>query len=94
MRLTIIPSDNMVYVDGEPLQVSGLPELYPTTHAVQWYGNGGEVEFIQVFGEPATPNQIITDISAYQSAIDLWNTEKAAKIAAQAAIDAAIQQQV
>ena len=38
MRLTIIRSDNMVYVDGEPLTVD-CSSLDPSIHAIQWNVN-------------------------------------------------------
>lgn len=71
MRVTIIPADKVVIVDGEarsPLEF----ELDQTIHAVQWYGAEGEVEFISDFGGGKPSNQKITDLSAFQSALDAW----------------------
>lgn len=54
MRLTIIPSDNFVSVDGDgshqplDLSVCGIP---PEVHALQWYENRGWIEF----DDPADP---------------------------------------
>ena len=45
MKLTIIPSDGAVYVDG--LCISGLDFPYPkNVHAVQWDGEKGWIEFM------------------------------------------------
>lgn len=71
MRLTIIPADRSVAIDGEhrsPLEFT----IDPTIHAVQWYGDRGEVEFVST-PEGKPPNQTITSISQFQSAIDAFN---------------------
>lgn len=75
MRLTIVADDNAVGVDGEFLSPLDLAQLDPNIHAVQWYGEYGEVEFRTRFenGKPFTPqNEYITDISPYQFALDAW----------------------
>lgn len=71
MRLTIIPADKFVSINGigkSPLDFY----IDSSIHAVQWYGNDGEIEFItDKNGKP--PNQHITDISQFQNIIDIWN---------------------
>jgi hypothetical protein len=84
MRLTIVADDGAVGVGGEFISGLDLSALDPTVHAVQWYGEYGEVEFKTVFqgGRPAHPeNQYITDVSPYQFAVNAWRTVKDAQIA-------------
>lgn len=68
MRVTIVPSDGVVGIDGVFRQVAGLAAMLPDVHAVQWNGGGGEVEFID-----GSPNEFINTLAAFQSAIDAWN---------------------
>lgn len=79
MKLTIIADDKAVGVDGVFFESLDLSQLDPSVHAVQWYGEYGEVEYKTVFAggvisKPA--NQIITDVTPYQFAIDAWNAVK------------------
>lgn len=46
MRLTIIPNDNMVIIDGVGAIVD-LSHLPATVHAIQWDGSAGEVEYVK-----------------------------------------------
>jgi hypothetical protein len=93
MRLTIITEDQCVGIEGEYISPINLDLLDPTIHAVQWYGEYGEVEYKTrfengVFFKPL--NTLITDISPYQFAINAWNVaDTAAKVAAQEAAEAA-----
>jgi hypothetical protein len=85
MRLTIIADDKRVGVDGLFFESVELPQLDPTIHAVQWYGGHGEVEYKTrfengVFVKPA--NVLITDVTPFQFAVDVWS---AAKLAAEEA---------
>ena len=80
MRLTIIPSDKVVIKDGKALH--GLNFTLAGIRAVQWYGNKGEVEYLD-----GSPNEIIDDLSPYQSIIDIYDAEIARLEAA--AIEAA-----
>lgn len=57
MRLTIIPSDAIVYVDGitySPLDMSAVPE---NVHALQWFDASGVIEY-----NDGTPNENITTL--------------------------------
>lgn len=87
MRFTIIKDDNAAYVGGVAFFVdcSALPSEF---HALQWYDTYGEVEFKTIEGVRAQ-NEIITDISPYQSFIDSCNVKKSAFDAAVAAAVAA-----
>lgn len=69
MRLTIIPSDQAVYVDTVckmPIDLSscGIPS---NIHALQWYSTRGWIEFSDD-GNPFTPkppNQEITELPSW-----------------------------
>ena len=75
MLLTIIKDDNMVYIDkvGVNVDCSDLPNNF---HALQWDGSSGHVEYVG----HVDPNNVITDISAYQVYIDRWNVARAKQI--------------
>lgn len=80
MRLVIVADDKSVGVDGEFIYPLEMPQLDVSIHAVQWYGEYGEIEFKTVFANGALTkpqNQIITDITPFQFAVDAWNTAKA-----------------
>ena len=44
MRVTIIPSDGFVSIDGVNFHNLDLSNIDPTVHAVQWYETYGEIE--------------------------------------------------
>jgi hypothetical protein len=69
MKLTIIPNDGVVGVDGVFRTVS-MAGIDPTIHAVQFDDSkgGGEVESILLGVTP----QKITDRSAFQPFVDRW----------------------
>ena len=73
MRITIIPSDKTIGIDGDFLlsiqqDMSWVPE---NIHAVQWYDTWGEVEYTD-----DSPNERIEDIGLYEQAIIDFNNEK------------------
>jgi len=82
MNVTVIKEDNVVVIDGEALNFDF--QLDSNIWAIQWNGTNGHVEF-----KDNTPNEDITDFSAYQFLVDVYNTEKNRVTAeeAQAAID-------
>lgn len=69
MRVTIIPSDGMVGIDGEFRAVAGLVQMYPGVRAIQWGEmiDCGHVEFTD-----GSPNEQITDTMMIQQAISAW----------------------
>jgi hypothetical protein len=88
MRLTIIADDKRVGVDELFFEPVELPQLDPTIHAVQWYGEYGEVEYKTRFENGALvkpANVLITDITPFQFAVGAWNAAKLAEEQAQAA---------
>ncbi|WP_162136661.1 hypothetical protein [Bradyrhizobium elkanii] len=79
MRVSIITSDNKVFVGGEAMDVDCSALATDGLHALQWYGEFGELEFAQEFdGErwQLKPNKMITDLSPYQSYVDQWQAAK------------------
>ena len=91
MKLVIVADDKRVCVDGECFDELNFSSLDSSIHAIQWNGEWGEIEYKSVFqdGQITKPqNQIITDVTPYQWAVDAWNVEKAADQAALAAAEA------
>jgi hypothetical protein len=92
MRLTIVPEDGVIGIDGEfLLKVQQDLNWIPVdVHAVQWYDTWGEVEF-----KDTSPNERIEELGIYQQAVVDFNNEKqriqdekiAAELAAEAARD-------
>jgi hypothetical protein len=81
MKLTIIPSDNAVYVDGVmkayaplPLNLSqcGIPA---DVHALQWKDAAGWIEFNDNPDGTKPQNEPITELPAWANAcIDAYNS--------------------
>lgn len=91
MRLTIIPSDNTVYVDGVAYTVdcSGL-----NFHALQWADDAGEVEYAPTRcdhcgARSKKGNEFVRDFTPYQPYVDAWRAAKKADDEAKAAADQA-----
>lgn len=73
MRVTIVPADNIVTIDGNGINGVDLSFIDPTIHAVQWYGTTGSVEYKDVTLVniiKSTHQEEITDIAPFQMAID------------------------
>ena len=82
MKLVIVADDARVVIDAIAYDDLDMSQLDPAIHAVQWYGEYGEVEYKTVFanGEiTKAQNQIITSIDSYQWAIDAWNVASASE---------------
>lgn len=78
MRLTIIPSDGFVSVDGYGFNGLDLSFMDASIHAVQWYETEGEVEKKDSRGR-VVENEVITSIEQFQSVLDLWQSTKTQK---------------
>jgi hypothetical protein len=92
MKLTIVADDGAVGINEEYFFQLDLSQLDPTIHALQWYGEYGEIEFKTLFSNGAftkPQNQLITDITPFQFVIDAWNVMKAQTVAAAEAAAAA-----
>jgi hypothetical protein len=88
MRVTILPDDNSVSVDGEGYGGLDLSFMDADVHAVQWYDTHGEVERKDPVTKKMTGNEEITSLDQFQQAITAWQAEKdkvAAEVAAAAA---------
>ena len=83
MRVTIIPDDGFVSVDGEGFLDIDLSSMPANIHAVQWYHTEGEVEYRDARGR-ATHNEAITELTPYQPVLELWRRAKDAALAAAA----------
>lgn len=75
MRITIIPSDGFVSVDGYGISALDLTFMDQDIHAVQWYGQDGEIERKDTRGRIVS-NEEITDFAPYQRAVDVWQIAK------------------
>jgi hypothetical protein len=99
MRLTIVPADGAVYLDGVvymdlDLSTCNIPS---DVHALQWYDTYGELEFNRSFvnGQIVHPaNEMLTELPAWaNTAKTVWDeakaNEEAAILAAQQAAEEA-----
>lgn len=71
MRFTFIPADRIVIVDGVARH---LPDITAPDgiHAVQWYGEAGEVEFSTTAKGEKPPNERITSVADWRYALEAW----------------------
>jgi hypothetical protein len=89
MRVTIIPTDGFVSVDGAGYGDLDLSSIDPSVHAVQWWGEAGEVEVKNPSTGKMVENRGITSLDDFQVALDAWQAAKQAEEAALAAAAAA-----
>ena len=93
MRLTIIPEDGAVYVDGVSYSHLDLSFIPSDIHALQWYDTYGELEFKRSFidGQIVRPaNEILTELPAWaNTAKTVWDAAKVAEAEAQLAAEQA-----
>ena len=81
MRLTIIPSEDKISINGEPIvgcDVSWIPEFVgditgvsQKVHAVQWYDDHGEIELVN-----RDSNIPITELGVFEQAITKYEERK------------------
>lgn len=73
MRLTIIPSDKAIGIDGEFFLNIGedLSWIPSNVHALQWYDTWGELEF-----NDGSPNEKIEELGIYEQAVQTVENEK------------------
>lgn len=73
MRLTIIPSDKLIAIDGLSFMGVSLPLIPDTIHALQWYQDHGEIEY----KDTSCPNQTITSLPSWATeCISIWEEIK------------------
>lgn len=73
MRLTIIPFDNLIGIDGIFLSCNqeDIQWIPSNVHAVQWYDTWGEIEYVD-----DNPNERIEELGIFGQAITTYrNTE-------------------
>jgi hypothetical protein len=79
MKLTIIPIDKAVYIDGVchmNLFWEGTPEI---VHALQWQDTEGWIEYKDINGK--VPNEPITVLPVWaNNAIESWTTANTSNI--------------
>lgn len=91
MKLTIIPADKTVTIDGVGFGNINLSWIDLDIHAVQWYDTYGDVEIKIPETGHVIANRKISSLAPFQAAIDAWfvaKTEYEAAIAAAAAFTA------
>lgn len=72
MRVTIVRDEGKVVVDGVSISGLDLSFMDETIHVVQWYNNRGEVELYSGVDGIRPVNQVITELGAFQPALDAW----------------------
>jgi hypothetical protein len=75
MRITVIPQDGVVSIDGESYAGIDLSNLDSTVHAIQWHDTEGEVEIKDARGR-MVENREITSFDEFASVIPLWEAAK------------------
>ena len=87
MKVSIIPSDKTIIVDGQALTFDY--DIDPTIHALQWDGNSGEIEYNDgIANEQFTDSTLVdTLVSAYEDEVERLEAE--AQATAQAVVDEA-----
>lgn len=75
MRVTIIPDDGFIRVDGDSLLGVEF-DIDPAIHAVQWYGGWGEIEYRADEQGHKAPNEQFTDLSRFQYILDRFEAAK------------------
>ena len=76
-RVTVVPADRLVIVDGQALTFAfNAPERM---HALQWDGKQGHIEWLGSGDEPPYNDPLAADSYAGQVApyVELWEEEKA-----------------
>jgi hypothetical protein len=66
MRVSVIAADNVVVVDGKPMQVDCKSLRDLRISAIQWYDDHGEVEF----DRHHKPNETMKDYASLKKLID------------------------
>jgi len=82
MRVTILPADGFVSIDGEGYSNINLSFIDPGIHAVQWYDTEGDIERKDSRGRMVA-NEHATSIEQFQPALDLWLAAKQQALQAQ-----------
>lgn len=76
MRLTIIPEDSTVIINGRRFDID-CSALDSTIHAVQWDGERGHIEYKYTAGGIKPINTSITDVELFAPQVAAWEAAKA-----------------
>lgn len=71
-RISIIPADGIVAVNGMSVSGLDLSFLPDEIHAIQWYGERGEVEFRTDLYGYKKMNEKIDSFKLFEKAVDLF----------------------
>lgn len=74
MKVTIIPADGVVTIDGRSIDGLDLKQ-FSNVHAVVWNGTRGEVQVLDKDGR-ISANVAITSLDAYAPAIAAWEAAR------------------
>jgi hypothetical protein len=74
MRVTIIPQDTVVIVDGRAFSGIDMSYIDPSYHAIQWYDTHGDIE-IYANGQ-IVETRAIDSLAPFQPALDAWEIKK------------------
>lgn len=75
MRVTIIPQDGLVSIDGIGYGELDLSTIDTSIHAVQWYETEGELEIKDARGR-IIENREITSFDEFAFVVPLWEAAK------------------
>ena len=81
MRVTIIPADQLVVIDGTSVTIDNMPIVDESIHAVQWYETNGTIEHKDTSNTNnvvLTHIEEITELSSFQEIIDIATVKIAA----------------
>ena len=78
MRVTIIPRDGFVAVDGIGFNDIDMASVDASIHAMQWYGDHGEIEIKSIATGKIVKNELIRHLDAFSVVMALFDTKKAA----------------
>lgn len=76
MKVSIIPFDSVVCIDGICINGIDLSQIPAEIHAVQWRHDEGTVEYVTQ-NKVKPPNQDIDSFDQFNWVIDAWNAKKA-----------------
>jgi|GEM_PF-1321082 len=79
MKLTIIPDDQTVTIDGERFAIDCADLVAQRIHAVQWDGVRGHIEFRDADDGNKPANELIESVARFQPLIDAWHDAKGIK---------------
>lgn len=76
-KITIIPENGLVMIDGKGFDGLDMSSLAPDIHAVQWHGEYGEVEYRANSQGMKPANARIDSLDAYASVLATWYAARA-----------------